>query len=455
MKIFSLILFIFLLQLNQIFSQRSLLKDSKQQYELGKKFYSDIYVLPDEAPDSVKIIVIYRISYQTLTFTKTNSNGQESYLSIPNIELEFKDSEGIIRKRIFREDSIIFNTFEETVTSKEYIYGYLTTLMKTGKYTISAFLRCANTQLLKSKVFPLIDFKNFQKEKLISEPIITSTLEPDKSIIVKPYIMNLGIPFSSEGASILIPVTYKNEFEKFKFLLKYSKSKEKYFDWGDDFNISGAVVPLKNCSITVNFIDPKENPTASVSPYTTSGGSYRQGLLNINLSSDKLVPGNYELNVVRENTKDTLKRIISVLWEDMPLSLSDPDYAVDAMFYILTDEQYEKMNDGNPQEISKKILDFWKLKDPTPKTAYNEAMAEYFKRVDYAMQNYKPKSNKDGVKSDRGKIYILYGKPTKTDKTLGDKQNTEHWKYEKLKKEFVFKTDTGGNYILVQVNDIK
>ncbi len=436
-------------------AQRSLLKDSKQQFEMGKKFYSDIYVLPDEAPDSVKIIVVYRISYQTLTFMKNNNNGQDIYLSVPNVEVEFQDTDGIIRKRIFREDSVFINTYDETVSAIDYIYGLLTTRMKTGKYTVSAFLRCANTQLLKSKVFALIEFKNFNKEKIISEPIITSILEPDKGIKVKPYILGIGIPFSSEGASIIIPVSYENEFEKFKYIIKYTKPKEKYFDWGDEFNFSGAVVPIKNSSISLDLTDPKESPIASVKPYTTLAGGLNQGLLNIIITSDKLVPGNYELNVVRDNSKDTLKRLISVVWEDMPLSLSDPEYAVDAMYYVLTDEQYETMKDGNPQEISKKILDFWKVKDPTPKTAFNEAMAEYFKRVDFAMQNYKSKSSKDGAKTDRGKIYILYGKPTKTEKTLGEKQNTEVWKYEKFKKEFIFKTNSAGNYILLQVIEIK
>ncbi|MCL5992126.1 MAG: GWxTD domain-containing protein [Bacteroidetes bacterium] len=455
MRIFLLILFLLIIQLYSLSAQRSLLKDSKQQFEMGKKFYSDIYVLPDEAPDSVKIIVVYRISYQTLTFMKNNNNGQDIYLSVPNVEVEFQDTDGIIRKRIFREDSVFINTYDETVSAIDYIYGLLTTRMKTGKYTVSAFLRCANTQLLKSKVFALIEFKNFNKEKIISEPIITSILEPDKGIKVKPYILGIGIPFSSEGASIIIPVSYENEFEKFKYIIKYTKPKEKYFDWGDEFNFSGAVVPIKNSSISLDLTDPKESPIASVKPYTTLAGGLNQGLLNIIITSDKLVPGNYELNVVRDNSKDTLKRLISVVWEDMPLSLSDPEYAVDAMYYVLTDEQYETMKDGNPQEISKKILDFWKVKDPTPKTAFNEAMAEYFKRVDFAMQNYKSKSSKDGAKTDRGKIYILYGKPTKTEKTLGEKQNTEVWKYEKFKKEFIFKTNSAGNYILLQVIEIK
>lgn len=455
MRIIFLILFLLLINLNAIFSQKNLLKDPKQQFETGKKFYSDIYVLPDEAQDSVKIIVVYRISYQTLTFIKNSNNGQESYLSIPNIEVEFKDADGIIRKRIFREDSVLLNNFDETVSPDEYIYGLLTTRIKTGKYSVSAFLRCANTQLLKSKVFALFDFKDFKKDKIISEPILTTSFYPDKSNTINPYIMDLGIPFSSEGASILIPVTYNNELEKFKCTLNYTNPKEKYFDWADNFNISGTLVPIKNCSISLDLTDPKDYPSATVIPYTTSENDLKQGLLNIYLSSEKLVPGNFELIVVRENSKDTLKRIINVIWEDMPISLSDPDYAVTSMYYILSDHQFEKMKDGKSQEISKRILDYWKEKDPTPKTAYNEAMAEYFKRVDYAMYNYKAKNLKDGAKSDKGKIYILYGKPTKTEKTLGEKHNTEVWKYEKIKKEFIFKTDFGGNYILEKVNDIK
>jgi GWxTD domain-containing protein len=426
----------------------------KQQFELGKKFYSDIYVLPEVGSDSVKIVIVFRISYQTLTFIKTNSNGNEKYISIPNIEVEFKDNDGIVRKRIFSEDTIVSNNYEESVSSVYYFYGLLTTKMKTGKYNVTAFLRCANSHLLRNKVFKLMEFKNFNKEKIISEPILTTAFQPDKGYTVNTYIMDLGIPFSSEGASILVPVTYENEFEKFKYTLKYTKPKEKYFDWGDDFNLSGSVVPIKNSTITFDLLSSKENLNATIIPNNSTVDNIRNGLLNINISSDKLVPGNYELNIVRENTKDTLKRIISVLWEDMPFSLSDPEFTVEAMYYILTDEIYEKIKEGKSQEVSKKILDYWKEKDPTKTTAFNEAMAEYFKRVDYAMSNFKSKATKNGVKSDMGKIYILYGKPTKIEKTLGEKQNTEVWKYEKIKKEFKFKTESSGNYILESVNDI-
>ena len=37
-------------------------------------------------------------------------------------------------------------------------------------------------------------------------------------------------------------------------------------------------------------------------------------------------------------------------------------------------------------------------------TPYNEEMAEYFSRVDYAFYNFQTINQKDGAKTDRGKI---------------------------------------------------
>ena len=249
MRLRIIIIFILLFQVCLLSAQRNNFKDPKPMFEAGKKFFSDIYILPDTSSDSVVICVLYKVSNQTLTFIKKSENGIENYLTVPNFEVELKDSEGIIRKRIFSEDSIEVTDYEVSVSSNDYIYGFVSTKMKAGKYTLNAYLRCANSQLLKNKIFPLIEFKNFQKDKIISEPIITSPFEPDKGITVKPYIMGIGIPFSSEGASILIPVSYESEFEKFKYTLKYTKPREKYFDWGGGLNLSGALVPLKNCSI--------------------------------------------------------------------------------------------------------------------------------------------------------------------------------------------------------------
>lgn len=48
---------------------------------------------------------------------------------------------------------------------------------------------------------------------------------------------------------------------------------------------------------------------------------------------------------------------------------------------------------------------FWKARDPNPRTPQNEYKSEFFRRVGYAKRRLR------GIHSDRGKIYIILGKP--------------------------------------------
>jgi len=63
-----------------------------------------------------------------------------------------------------------------------------------------------------------------------------------------------------------------------------------------------------------------------------------------------------------------------------------------------------------PEEIKAFLEKFWSKRDPYPETVLNEFKIEYYKRIQYA-NNYFPSAFKKGFKSDRGRVYILYGQP--------------------------------------------
>jgi GWxTD domain-containing protein len=69
---------------------------------------------------------------------------------------------------------------------------------------------------------------------------------------------------------------------------------------------------------------------------------------------------------------------------------------------------------------------FWKARDPIPRTPLNEYKQEYYHRIRYADQFLK------GVKSDRGRIYVLLGKPSNKTTFVGhrDLVECELWNYE-------------------------
>ncbi len=104
-----------------------------------------------------------------------------------------------------------------------------------------------------------------------------------------------------------------------------------------------------------------------------------------------------------------------------------------------------------------KFLDFWRKRDPSPGTAYNEAMAEYFARVDFAHFNYRTIKQRDGARSDRGKVFVLHGQPTNTDRLLEPNQAPrEVWTYaNNVSKEFVFESESSGIFHLIEVKALE
>ena len=82
-------------------------------------------------------------------------------------------------------------------------------------------------------------------------------------------------------------------------------------------------------------------------------------------------------------------------------------------------------------------------------------MAEYFNRADYAFFNFKTIYEKDGAKTDRGKIYILYGAPDDVKNTMNEKgEAQEIWIYHKLRKQFTFETDKTDIIYLKEIKDL-
>jgi hypothetical protein len=82
-------------------------------------------------------------------------------------------------------------------------------------------------------------------------------------------------------------------------------------------------------------------------------------------------------------------------------------------------------------------------------------MVEYFKRVDYAYFNFQTIQESDGAKTQRGKIYILYGNPDEIKTELISNNAREIWTYNRIKKQFIFENTAPGVYELAEVKDLQ
>jgi GWxTD domain-containing protein len=86
------------------------------------------------------------------------------------------------------------------------------------------------------------------------------------------------------------------------------------------------------------------------------------------------------------------------------------DWLENDVKYIITDEErkaFKKL--ATDEEREQFIEQFWRRRDPDPDTEENEYRELYYERIAYANEHYT--SGVPGWKTDRGRIYIKFGKP--------------------------------------------
>jgi GWxTD domain-containing protein len=145
----------------------------------------------------------------------------------------------------------------------------------------------------------------------------------------------------------------------------------------------------------------------------------------------------------------------------------------DVAYIITNQERYAFDHLSSDVEREEFIEQFWLRRDPTPGTEKNEFKEEHYRRTAYANQRFA--SSIPGWKTDRGRVYIVYGPPDAIDlhptgelyqrplKEGGGPASTyplEHWRYRFLEAignhvvfEFVDCTNSGEYRLLVDPPD--
>lgn len=82
--------------------------------------------------------------------------------------------------------------------------------------------------------------------------------------------------------------------------------------------------------------------------------------------------------------------------------------------YIITDDERKAFkNLSNDEEREAFIENFWQRRNPNPDSPDNEFREEHYRRIAYANEHFA--AGKPGWKTDRGRIYIMYGEPDSKD----------------------------------------
>ncbi len=132
---------------------------------------------------------------------------------------------------------------------------------------------------------------------------------------------------------------------------------------------------------------------------------------------------------------DTMKHkgMLKVNFSNTYPLLTKSSELLKATKYLLSDEEYDKMMQSENKKLS--IDNFW-LQAAKNKERAREILKIWYNRAIYA--NYYFTSYKEGMKTDRGMIYMLYGPPD----DIKNFDDAEKWVYintkEDKKLEFIF-----------------
>jgi GWxTD domain-containing protein len=117
-------------------------------------------------------------------------------------------------------------------------------------------------------------------------------------------------------------------------------------------------------------------------------------------ASDEVDPLKRQPN---EKQKKQQKRALNV-----ELSKTYKKWLNEDVVWIITDQERAAFKQlSNDEERDNFIEAFWQRRDPTPDTEENEYKEEHYRRIAYANEHFA--AGIPGWKSDRGRIYIMYG----------------------------------------------
>lgn len=129
-----------------------------------------------------------------------------------------------------------------------------------------------------------------------------------------------------------------------------------------------------------------------------------------------------DLRTVTENVirKMSGAERFAVLFPDQirTIPLADEKTARAALALIATPEELALYDLLSPRGRSMMLDKFWTRRDPNPETAENEYEIEFWRRVEYVQQHFTTPLH-NGIFTDRGKVYVIYGPPDEVEDHSG------------------------------------
>jgi GWxTD domain-containing protein len=455
-RISLLLLFLFVFTVINVEAQRGVTYESLAFRADQPNIYTDFILLPGSEKEA-KLSVIFRMDYDYLPFQRIQPGstieaaGAEFYSQVTmNLEVfpgrastgrSAQSIEGYARGTWA--DTARATTFEETRSRLHHLQGVITTDIDMGEYNYMLQLlrgertgdQTSNRRNVKVPEFSegeygslilLKEFENngdranatllnYSRNIIYGQGYSLLALLPDNhidkalSINIYRHVQGTDSTYSSD------PI-FKREISRF-----------------DRFKASGTEVQKSGDDISIELI--KDDNGLNYAFISVPNESFPNSRFRIVLKADGVEKPLASMDVVSR-------------WFDMPVALLNLDIAISKLRFITDERTVRDMSRGSATEKERRFREFWAERDPTPDTEFNELMAEYYRRIDFAFKNFTSPEVR-GFDSDQGKTYIRLGPPSNIRRLFPTNGPTrEIWEYPN--QTIIFEARSGfGDYRIV------
>lgn len=357
--------------------------------------------------DSILVDFAFRVQSADLIYYTKNEQQQ----AILNYDITIINKENIIVKRYKYIDTVMASQSDYLNRSAYFMKNSRLTLPN-NEYSYELFVRQEQNGDLYHRKGKIEEFKSLASQ----EPFLANQFNGKYYL----SIYDSTLDYRAEAMYIFIPII------KTASDIKHCKIKKLQSSVNIGFELISNLDRKEKAELINQRIDISKDCELSLSPNENSH------YIQIKLDPAVFSPGRYSLNVHGKEYSFWVGYI------GQPESLRDLKNASQLMKLIMNNTEYNEFKTAPDDTKYSYIANFFTQYDSNRNTAYNEAMNEYFRRVDYAARYYADINNNRGYDTPRGKIYILYGEPSAIEIENLKGRSIEKWIYNKLKKTVEF-----------------
>lgn len=417
------------------FANNAFAQDETDYRQAYSKIYHTILVQPIKfspkgmGGDSLRVDFQFRTHFSELLFM--NRGGIPEAIVTYSIALRNEDN--IIIKRIKISDTVQGSA---STTVNEYLYFFknFTLHLANQNYTYEIDIDQPERQNVYNKRGKIEQFDGYRNTSGVANPFLAYQLEGR----LYASVLDSALDYRAEKLFLLLPV-YGMKDKSLQCKVKRMQSST---------NIGFALntqVDRKESAEMINEI--LTLPDGGDNEMTFQRlADFPITYAKIELDPSIYYPGNYQLSIDKQTFN------FSINYLEQAYSLKNLQIAMQVLPLIMNEQDYNILKTAENSSKYALINEFFKEKDTNPQTAHNEAMNEFFRRVDFAAKNYGDFNNNIGYKTARGKIYIIYGAPDETEIENNKGHSLEVWNYNALGKTIRFQI-INGEHRLINENE--